>query len=100
MNLIFKGFLAAFWLVLMPGAAGLPFFRKKEKLYLGESFLMGYVFLFGVMEALTLPMVYLGKVPLHVLTACFGVISLAMAVWGSFVFWGKRRKKSGDFPGF
>lgn len=91
MSLILKGLLAVFWLVFIPGAAGLPLLRKKEKFSAGECFLTGYLLLFAVMEILALPMICLGNIPLHVLTACYAIVAVCMAAWGIREFIKKRK---------
>lgn len=68
-----KAVLALFWLMLVPWGAGTVFFRKEKTMNHGQSFLIGYVFLFFVTELLTLPMIWL-KLPLHVLSICYVVI--------------------------
>lgn len=81
MGLMIKGLLAAFWLIVVPWAAGAPFLRKKGSYTIGESFFTGYLFLFMMMEFLTLPMIYL-NLPLRFLTAGYGLIAVAMTWWG------------------
>lgn len=81
MEMIVKGMLAVFWLVLIPGAAGAPFLRKKDTYTLAESFFAGYIFLFSAAELLSLLMIVL-DMPLHVLSASYGGIALIMALWG------------------
>ena len=66
MGLMIKMILAAFWLLVVPAAAGAPFFQKKEIYSVRNCFLTGYAFLFAVMEVLTLLMIWLG-LPLHIL---------------------------------
>lgn len=73
-----KAVLALFWLMLMPWGAGTLFFRKEKMMCHGQSFLIGYVFLFSVTELLTLPMICL-KLPLHVLAICYAVIGVGTA---------------------
>lgn len=73
-----KAVLALFWLMLMPWGAGTLFFRKGKNLRHGQSFLIGYVFLFSVTELLTLPAIWL-KLPLHVLSICYAVIGVGTA---------------------
>lgn len=41
-----KAVLALFWLMLVPWGAGTVFFRKEKTMNHGQSFLIGYVFLF------------------------------------------------------
>ena len=83
MGMLIKGMLALVWLVMVPAAAGVPFAGKKNPKSAGEIFLTGYLVLFTVMEVLTLPMTFL-RMPLHVLTASYGAIAAALAVWGIF----------------
>ena len=80
MGLMIKMILAAFWLLVVPAAAGAPFFRKKEIYSVRNCFLTGYAFLFAVMEILTLLMIWLG-LPLHILTVCYGGLGVIMG-WG------------------
>ena len=78
-----KAVLALFWLMLVPWGAGTVFFRKEKTMSHGQSFLIGYVFLFFMSELLTLPMIWL-KLPLHVLSICYAVIGVGAAgagVW-------------------
>lgn len=89
MEMIWKGILAIFWLVAVPAFAGIPFLGKKKNRIFPEMILTGYLILFSVMEILTLPMTWM-KMPLHVLTACYGAVSSVLAVWGFFCL--KKRK--------
>lgn len=84
MNLLWKGLLAVFWLIFVPGAAGIPFLWKKENRTFKESFLAGYLFLFSAAELLTLPMLY-GNLSLNVLTVSFGAVALLAGAVGIFV---------------
>ena len=78
-----KGILAVFWLILVPVAVGrLPFVKRRQPL-LAERFVSGYLFLFSIMELLTLPMTFL-KTPLHVLVISYGIIALLLAAGGIF----------------
>ena len=45
MGLMIKMILAAFWLLVVPAAAGAPFFQKKEIYSVRNCFLTGYAFL-------------------------------------------------------
>ena len=89
MGMLIKGMLALVWLVLIPAAAGVPFAGKKNPKNAGETFLIGYLVLFTVMEVLTLPMTFL-RLPLHMLTVAYGTVAAALAVWGIFCL--KKRK--------
>lgn len=80
MGMMIKGILAVFWLAVIPAAAGIPFTGKKHPGF-PEVFLGGYLVLFAVMEVLTLPMIFL-KMPLHVLTAAYGIIAAGLGVYG------------------
>lgn len=91
MGMVIKMILAMFWLVVIPAFAGIPFTGKKKTGF-PEIFLSGYLVLFTVMEILTLPMTFL-KMPLHVLTAFYGVMGAGLAIFGMFFFW----KKKEDF---
>lgn len=87
-----KAVLALFWLMLVPWGAGTLFFRKEKKMCHGQSFLIGYVFLFSVTELLTLPAIWL-KLPLHVLSICYAVIGVGAAGAG---LWHWREKCLGQ----
>lgn len=91
MGMAVKGVLALLWLVLVPACAGGCLVRKKETYTLGESFLMGYVLLFAMSEVLILPLLFL-KASLHVLTAAYGVLSGAAAVWGGICLFKERTR--------
>lgn len=101
MEIALKGILAGFWLILVPSCAGTLFLQKKNAFTFSESFMAGYVFIFSVMEILSLPMIYL-KLPLHVLVAVYGILTFLAAVWGITVILkkqkeSKKRKISGGF---
>lgn len=85
-----KMILATFWLAVIPAFAGIPFTGKKKPEF-SDVFLSGYLILFTVMELLTLPMLAM-KMPLHVLTAVYGVMGIGLAVFGILFFWKKQRK--------
>ena len=89
MGMAVKGILSLFWLVLIPMAAGGFWGKKRDAYSLGESFLMGYILLFALSELLILPLLFAGAA-LHVLIAVYGVLSIAMALWGGFCLWKKR----------
>lgn len=82
MNLLFKGILALFWLVAVPGLSGALFLRKKETFTLAESYLAGYLFLFAIAECLTVPFLFL-DLPLHVLVICYGTVTVIAALAGA-----------------
>ena len=88
-----KAVLALFWLMLVPWGAGTVFFRKEKTMNHGQSFLIGYVFLFFVTELLTLPMIWL-KLPLHVLSICYVVIGVGTAGAGIWQWKVKYQKAS------
>lgn len=92
MGMMIKGILALFWLVGIPAVAGIPFTEKKE-CSLSEAFINGYLILFTIMEVLALPMIFL-KMPLHVLTATYGLLSAGLAVAG--IVFLKKKKSSSD----
>lgn len=81
MNLIIKGILAGFWLIIIPAASGVPFLRKKEHYTAGECFLTGCLFLFALAEIMILVMYYL-RTPLHVLVQCYAAAAGLAALWG------------------
>lgn len=91
MQMVIKGILAAFWLALIPAAAGMPFLKKKTNATVSESFLVGYLVLFSLAELLILPAIYL-KLSLHVTAVVYGILCLAMAVWGAFCMYSRREK--------
>lgn len=80
MGTMIKGIMAMFWLVVIPAMVGIPFTGRKHP-KLPEIFLSGYLMLFTIMEVLTLPMIFL-KMPLHILTASYGIIAVVLALWG------------------
>ncbi len=94
MGILVKLLLAAFWMLLIPSCAGVVFLRKNRSFSLAESFLTGYLFLFSLAELLILLMMCL-NLPLHVLTACYGVCITIAAAAGIALF----RKRSLSFPG-
>lgn len=84
MGMAIKGILAVFWLVFVPAGAGrLLFIKRRQPLFI-ERFLGGYLMLFSVMEILALPMIFL-KMPLHILTAVYGTVTLILTGAGIFV---------------
>lgn len=85
MNLAVKGLLAGFWLLFVPTAAGIPFFRKKTGYLFSECFFTGYLFLFAMAELLILPLLCL-DVPLHTLVLIFGLLAGAAALYGAICF--------------
>ncbi len=87
MGMVMKGFLALWWLVVVPAAAGFLFTGRRQ-LKISELFLHGYLLLFAVMEILVLPMILL-KMPLHVLTAVYGILAAGFAA-GGMLFWKKK----------
>lgn len=91
MGMAVKGVLAFLWLVLVPAGVGGCFTRKKTDYTLGESFLMGYVLLFAMSEVLILPLLFAGAA-LHVLTAAYGILSGAAAVWGGICLFKERTR--------
>lgn len=93
MDMILKAILAAFWLILVPGLAGIILMRKKAENTLAECFLAGYILLFSLAEILTLPMIVL-DLPLHILTMAYGAIAGLLALWGA-VCYGKRIRTNG-----
>lgn len=76
-----KGLLALIWLIIVPAFAGVLFFPKKESPTGIDCFLAGYLFLFSLSELLILPMIYF-RLPLHILAACYGVLTGAAACAG------------------
>lgn len=81
MSFAWKGLLALVWLLAVPAASGALFFKKEEAPALADRFLAGYLLLFSSAEILTLPMIYF-RLPLHVLTLCFGAFSGLAALAG------------------
>ncbi len=97
MHFIIKAFLAVIWLIVIPTASGALFLRKNESFTIGESFLLGYVFLFAAAEILTLPLLFL-KQPLHVLVICYGIVTVLAALFGIICM--KKRGFSNWLPTF
>lgn len=93
MAMLCKMLLAGIWLLLMPAAAGITLLYKKDSAALSESLAAGYLIMLSVMELLALPMIYL-KLSLHVLTASYGIIIVAIALAGLLCL-RKRNKTSG-----
>ncbi len=94
MNLIIKGILSGFWLIIVPAASGIPLLRKNPRYTPGECFLAGYLFLFALAEILILPMYYL-RMPLHVLVQLYAAASGLAALCGIFCL----RKQAGRLAG-
>lgn len=82
MNILGNALLALVWLLAVPALSGVLFLRKKETLTGIECLLAGYLFLFALSELLILPMMYLA-LPLHILVACYGVLTGVAAVAGA-----------------
>ena len=81
MNLLIKGILAGFWLIIVPAASGVPFLRKKDRYTPGECFLTGYLFLFALAEVMILAAYYL-RTSLHVLVQCYAAAAGLAALCG------------------
>lgn len=81
MNLIIKGILAGFWLIIVPAASGVPFLRKKDHFTPGECFLTGYLFLFALAEFMIL-ILYCLHTSLHVLVQCYAAAAGLAALCG------------------
>lgn len=94
MGMALKGILAVFWLLLVPAAAGAPLLRKKDGYTLGECFLMGWICLLALSELLILPMMY-GRLPLHILTASYGVLAVLIGAAGAWRLFRDRREAAG-----
>lgn len=92
MSFLFKGLLALFWLLAIPAASGVLFFRKKEALSLSDCLLSGCLFLFSAAQLLTLPAIFF-KLSLRVLVFCFALLSGLAAVSGLFCALRRIRKK-------
>lgn len=95
MQLIIKGLLAAFWLIFVPGAAGVPYRNLKNKKYspLGESLLTGYLFMFCAAELIILPATYF-KLSLNVTAGIFAGVMLLSAVWGVYCLRGQAGERA------
>lgn len=84
MTFLIKLLLAAFWMLLVPAAAGIIFLRKNNSISLAESFLTGYLFLFSLAELMILLMMCL-NLPLHVLTVYYALVIMAAAAAGVII---------------
>lgn len=73
--------LAAFWLVLVPGAAGIPYLKNNKDASMGECFLSGYLFLLAAAELFLLPAVFLG-LSLNTASGIFGALMVAAGLYG------------------
>lgn len=90
MNEMIKMLLAGLWLLAVPWFAGCVVLVKSRKRSSGMCFLAGYLFMFSVMEIMTLPMIY-AKLSLHILKYSFAGIMGIMALLGVIVL-GRKRK--------
>lgn len=90
MGIIIKGILALFWLIVIPLGAGIPLLRKKQDCNFGEYLLTGYLLLFSVSEVFSLTATWL-KLPLHVLSAAYGIVATGLALWGVYCFHKKKQ---------
>lgn len=81
MQMLAKGMLAALWLVLVPGAAGVPYMKKKKNFTVGECFLAGYLFLFCLGEVILLPACAL-DLSLSLTSLLFGTVLTVAALYG------------------
>ena len=84
-----KGVLALFWLVLIPLCAGIPMLRKNKDSGFGEYLLSGYLLLFCITEIFALTATWF-HLPLHVLSAAYGITGAGLALWGIFC-WHKKK---------
>lgn len=100
MGFVFKGILAAIWLLVVPCLAGAFYFRR-EKRSCSEYLLAGYTLLFAITELLSLTMIFT-KQPLHLLTVTYGVIAGILAICGIYSIYGKikvKKDKTADTAG-
>lgn len=91
MGFIGKAALAAIWLILLPCGAGIGLLKRDSQANIRKAFLTGTIFLFAAAELLTLPMIFL-DLPLHVLSFCYALVSVAAAGYG---LWCLRRERNG-----
>ena len=89
MGLFFGGLLAVVWLLFIPWCVGLFYFRRENKSW-SEQLLGGYILLFAITELISLSAIFM-KLPLHMLTAVYGLISVFLAVCGLYILYQKRK---------
>ncbi len=95
MNLLIKGILAGFWLVVVPAVSGVPFLRKNSRYTPGECFLTGYLFLFALAEIMIL-ITYCLRTSLHTLVRCYAAAAGAAALWGILCLKKQARRLAAD----
>ena len=89
MGFVFKGLLAAVWLLLIPWFAGVFYFRRENRSW-SEQLLGGYILLFAITELISLAAIFM-KQPLHILTAVYGVAAVFLAACGLRTIYQKRK---------
>lgn len=92
MGLFFGGLLAVVWLLFIPWCVGVFYFRRENRNWC-EQLLGGYILLFAITELISLAAIFM-KLPLHMLTAVYGLISVFLAVRGLYILY--RKRKAGE----
>lgn len=95
MQLLAKGILAAFWLIIVPGAAGIPYLKKIKRNHnftMGESFLTGMLFLFCAAEVIILSATYFG-LSLNLTAAIFALVMALSFAYGVFCLRGQFKER-------
>lgn len=91
MSIVLKGILAIFWLMVIPVFIGVLLMAGKNNRRLEEYFIGGYLFMFSLMELLTLPLTWM-KAPLHILTMLYGGIIFFLGAAGMIRFYKQKEK--------
>ena len=91
MGFVLKGLLSVIWLVILPWLGGVFYFRRDTKDW-DEYILAGYVLLFAITELLSLAAIF-GKMPLHVLTGAYALVSVLLAAGGIWVIYKKKKAR-------
>ena len=102
MGFVFRGMLAAVWLLIVPWFVGVYYFRRENRSW-SEQLLGGYILLFAITELISLGAIFM-KQSLHVLTFVYGLVALVLAACGLRTIYQKRKagetfvKKTGISP--
>lgn len=81
MQIVAKAILAVLWLVIVPGAAGIPYLKNKKNFAVGEALLAGYLFFFSAGEIFLLLSIVL-DVNLNLASGILGGFMILSAVYG------------------
>lgn len=81
MQIVAKAILAVLWLVIVPGAAGIPYLKNKKNFAVGEALLAGYLFFFSAGEIFLLLSIVL-DVSLNLAAGILGGFMILSAVYG------------------